>query len=704
MKSTIDKLKNLVFNRFILFGLFILLFVVVQYVFYKSILPSNDTKDLWFYSGILMVLFSMLFIEPYYSSPKNVLTNVLPLLILFFAIKSTFENVVFWYLGIIILLIILISSIIAITLNNKSLSKDNIRNRISENLKNFVVVVGQGKVLYSSIFIYFLLSYYSIQNLYTLILLIVWFFILIINPKDLHNDFLSLEKENRNSSFGEIFSVQSRNIFLVKVFSDKVVNKFDIVQFQYAFQDKKSLITIGIVFDIYILNKEVWGKVLMLSQTPVVGQKFEKDMVYRVTDLAEFERLKEELKIDKIVGIVSEKSSIGKLRFEYSKKGDDLQEGDLLELFIGSRKIFYQVINGITDTEKLENKDETGYIEGEAILLGEWNNKEMCFEKYGWVPPINTPVYIADTNDLVNDSFEYPFYKLGNIPGTKLPAVINLHEAISHHIALIGITGAGKSFLAREMINAIKTDTKVICVDFNKEFITTLNPAPKNIISDVEATQIAARIEIINNELEKFGNQQDKKMISTKLAELKGILKSEIEKFIVDPNQEISVFELPDVSNTTGILDYTKYFFKVLFEIAKERQIKGDVLRVCVVLEEAHTVIPEWNFSGSTDKNSQAIVNSIGQIALQGRKYGIGFLIIAQRTANVSKTVLTQCNSVICFQAFDETSFNFIGNYVGKDIVLTLPHLKKFHAVIAGKAIKSNIPLIVDLTRLPEIS
>lgn len=50
-------------------------------------------------------------------------------------------------------------------------------------------------------------------------------------------------------------------------------------------------------------------------------------------------------------------------------------------------------------------------------------------------------------------------------------------------------------------------------------------------------------------------------------------------------------------------------------------------------------------------------------------------------------------------QAFDETSFNFLGNYVGKDMVQTLPNLKQYHAIVAGKAVKSNMPMIVDLTR-----
>jgi uncharacterized protein len=74
-------------------------------------------------------------------------------------------------------------------------------------------------------------------------------------------------------------------------------------------------------------------------------------------------------------------------------------------------------------------------------------------------------------------------------------------------------------------------------------------------------------------------------------------------------------------------------------------------------------------------------------------------LHIAQRTANVSKTVLTQCNTVICFQAFDDTSIGFLGNYIGRDLVQTLPNLQPFHAVVTGKAIKSNIPMIIDLTR-----
>lgn len=693
-------LKNLNFlrkNRFIIFIIFCIVFAIIQYLSFGTFLPSTETKDFWFYSGIFMVLFSILFIEPYYTSPKNVITNTIPLLLVFLAIKTSFENVAFWWIAVIIFILLLLFSVIALAFNDKDKSPDHWKNKISTKLKDTVIIIGQGRVLYSSVFIYFLLTYHSIQNFYTLSFFILWFFIISINPKNIHGSFIISAKKDINDQIGEIFSVQSKKIFLVKLFEDrKSIKKFDVVKFRYSMQDTKDFVITGIIFDTYLLNQEKWAKILQLADPKKEDEKLEKNIVYKVANST---RINLELKIDDLIGVVVEGSTIGKIKFEYSKKNDDLQEGDLLELKIGDKQLFYQVIGGGTKKERLEARNETGFIEGEAIQLGEWQGIKLSFQKFGWVPSINTPIFKTDASGINVKSFTYPNYKLGEIPSTTLPSVINLNEAISHHMALLGVTGSGKSFLACEIINQIKSDTKVICVDFNKEFALSLKPTPANIISDIKAKEISEKIDWINNELEKFSNQQQKDVIATKQTEIKTTLKTEIESFLSDTTCNIKVFELPDVSNTTGIFDYTKYFFKVLFELAKERQIANNSSKICVVLEEAHTIIPEWNFSGSGDKTSQSLVNSIGQITLQGRKYGIGFLVIAQRTANVSKTVLTQCNTVICFQAFDETSFTFLGNYVGKDMVQTLPNLKQYHAVVAGKAIKANIPMIIDLTR-----
>jgi hypothetical protein len=523
-----------------LLAFFGVVFVALNRFFVGDWFPDPDTINLWFYSGIFMVLFSILFIEPYYSSPKNVITNTIPLLLVFLSIKSDFENPVPWFVAMAILVGLLTLSIAALALEDKNKSPDHKQNKSAEWLKNIVVFCGQGKVLYSAVFLYFLFTYYSTQSFYTLVLLVIWFFILAIDPKKIKSTFGKKNKELDENALGEIFGVQSRKIFLVKLFEDrKSIRKFDVVKFRYSMQDSQDMTITGVVFDTYLLNQEKWAKILQLSDPKKEDTKLEKNIVYKVSANDE---LTKELKVNELAGVVIDGSTIGKIKFEYSKKDDDLQEGDLLELAVGAKRLFYQVVGGITEKEKLEARNETGFIEGEAVQLGEWQEDQLSFQKFGWVPSINTPVFKTTASDITVQDFTYPDYRLGKIPNTELPSVINLGEAVSHHMALLGVTGSGKSFLAREIIGQIKADTKVICVDFNKEFVSTLNPAPANIISDATAKEIAEKIDWINAELEKFGNQQDKTQIATKQTEIKESLKTDIVAFLDDANENIRVF------------------------------------------------------------------------------------------------------------------------------------------------------------------
>ena len=105
---------------------------------------------------------------------------------------------------------------------------------------------------------------------------------------------------------------------------------------------------------------------------------------------------------------------------------------------------------------------------------------------------------------------------------------------------------------------------------------------------------------------------------------------------------------------------------------------------------------------GVSDFASKATVNSIAQIALQGRKYNIGFIVIAQRTANVSKTVLTQCNSIVVFKSLDKTSCDFLSNYMGNEFIEILPSLKFRTAISMGKAFKSTTPMIFEVPEIQE--
>ncbi|WP_418791512.1 ATP-binding protein [Phosphitispora sp. TUW77] len=266
-------------------------------------------------------------------------------------------------------------------------------------------------------------------------------------------------------------------------------------------------------------------------------------------------------------------------------------------------------------------------------------------------------------------------------------------------MAVLGVTGSGKSVFTRKLIDQISTDTtKVIIVDLTGEYKTRFkNIEP--IISNKDAEVSFKAIEDIAIEKAKFANQQNKETIKNNEKIIKQAFYNSIKVFL-ESDKNKAIFELPDISNNSDILEYTKWFFWVLFKIAKTKSNFNK--RVCVVLEEAHTIVPELNSMGVSDFASKATVNSIAQIALQGRKYNIGFIVIAQRTANVSKTVLTQCNSIISFQQLDKTSSDFLSNYMGNDFLSVLPKLKFRTAIAMGKAFRSTVPMIFEIPNIEE--
>ena len=82
---------------------------------------------------------------------------------------------------------------------------------------------------------------------------------------------------------------------------------------------------------------------------------------------------------------------------------------------------------------------------------------------------------------------------------------------------------------------------------------------------------------------------------------------------------------------------------------------------------------------------------------MQGRKYDVGLLVIAQRTATVSKSVLTQCNTIVSFTCFDDTSLGFLNNIFGRTHTQLIPNLPPLNAVVFGKGVRTERPIIVQI-------
>lgn len=682
----------------IFFALAVILTAI--YLYFQGAIFPQDTVGLVIYSSLLMLSFNTLILEHYFTKPTDVLASSIAVLLTITPIRKDLVNLGIWYdilfffsfgLGIL--------SVASLALFSPNNPEDTTQNKISKLLKDFVTRFGGSKVQFFCLFILTMFFYIDSKSHYFLFLFIYSAFVLL-DPWKFIMKIPSFVKPAPQEGIGQIFGVQSKNTFLVKLYDKRPSIKiFDFVEFKYSMDENKN-VRRGLILDNYLLNQEQWVKVLVseeinnIFQGKIYNTFNDENVVYKITNPTPNNYL------DKFVGIVDENSTISTIRFIYNSK-KEISDGQLLEVFIREKKVLYQVIQGVTKVEQLEHKNETGYITGEAIQLGIWVKENGKFEKYGWVPFINSPVYISSSIEEPN--IEHNEFQIGNIPNSNYPVILNKDLSLTHHTAVLGVTGTGKSVFSRNLIRQYLKDqnTKVLCIDFTGEYKGKFHDlTPVKILTEESEGKLYAAFEWVATELEKFGNVQDKAKLKSADEFIRKTLLDGLTSFLKEPTSRITIFELPDVSNTASILEYTRQLFKSLFILAKTEKCFGN--KICVVLEEAHTIIPEWNFVGIADKSSQSLLNSIAQIALQGRKYNIGLLVIAQRTANVSKTVLTQCNTMISFQEFDKTSSDFLSNYFGQSIADTLPNLKFRQAIAAGKGLKSNVPMIFEVPLINE--
>ncbi|WP_220636879.1 ATP-binding protein [Georgfuchsia toluolica] len=657
------------------------------------------TKDFWFTSGLLLLILLSLIDQPFFSKDSNIFVNAVTAAISLLLVEEKNRDSIFWIFSC-VTLYLLLSSYLLLWIRQKALSEESSGVKFISRLNR---EIGKPESLFSAFFLWGAYKQFGAGTTGFNALLMFWVVFIVLSlptlAKTIEEFFASRDVGNEQNALGKIFGVQSKNTFLVKLFDapDRScpASLFDFVEFQYSTDGR---IRKGLLLDVYLLNQEQWVKVLSNSQIENIFSncamlgRHTLDVVYKLENIPKNDFL------NRFVGIITDNSRISYIRFVFNSR-IEISEGQLLQVSVNGKEVLYQIVEGVTKIETLEQKNQTGLIVGEAIQLGTWNTEKLQFEQFGWVPEVNSPVFLASNIDepAINDGEVV----IGVIPNTNYPVALNKATAMSHHMAIIGVTGTGKSVFSRNLIREFlkDDDTKVICIDFTGEYLGKFNDLnPSQVIPNETAEQLFKDIDFIEKTIADNYNK-DNDQTRNKKREVSAAVHKGIKEFLEGDGQ-LSIFELPHVENTSGVLTYTKTFFRVLFHIAKTEQNFGK--RVCLVLEEAHTIVPEWNFSGVSDKISQPLLNSIAQIALQGRKYNIGLMVIAQRTANVSKTILTQCNTIVAFQEFDKTSSDFLANYFGQDIVGSLPKLKFRQAIAAGKAFRSSVPMIFEIPEINE--
>jgi len=111
-----------------------------------------------------------------------------------------------------------------------------------------------------------------------------------------------------------------------------------------------------------------------------------------------------------------------------------------------------------------------------------------------------------------------------------------------------------------------------------------------------------------------------------------------------------------------------------------ERQ-NSPVLLVC---EEAHRYVPNRG-----EAQYEAAQSAIRRIAKEGRKYGVGLLLVSQRPSEVEATVLSQCNSWIVMRITNDADREHVRSILPDSmsgLTKMLSGLRRKEAIFVGQA------------------
>jgi len=652
---------------------------------------TNEPKSLWFDAAVASWALSLLS-APFFRPPKDAIgAGVAALLVL---VATQLQNTQldaaildaarYFAIGY-ALFVILAAYIAALAEKRQQSAIARLSYVLAERLSNGAFLFG----LLATISIFGF--YQPAEKVFGLVL--VWFGFAIVKPFELlatlFNDWRLERSVSSGDAVGQILRVDDPNILRVQI---EKADEWSEGPYVACLAGKIHRYVIPLFTQIQ--DDVIVGTGLITDESPEAKLPHAIGLVFKSANGTQTSALIGQLcgadDNSKIVGFVVEGSHIAEIKFEVSVQ-TGLQEGSVVFCCADEKRIFYQVMDAQTAEESFQQNPHGTQIVS-AAQLGTWDN-EKGFLKYPWLPRMNRPVFKAPLDGADQPELKAGEFVLGYVPGTNMQVKGYLPDLIGYHAAILGITGTGKTELVLDLVReALKQKTKVFCVDLTGEYRARLSDAKPETIGFTADEGSDLEDKLFAVETGTYGAPNEKKALKAFIDALKSEAKAGVSTFLGKAGAGLGLFELAEVTNTKASLRATELYLSEIMQWARNHRKARKIL---IVLEEAHTIIPETAGAGF-DYDTQWVVSRIGQIALQGRKYGVGLLIVSQRTALVSKTILSQCNTFLTHALIDQTSLNFLGNIYQSHYITVIPDLRFLQFLAYGKGVRSERPLLLE--------
>lgn len=331
--------------------------------------------------------------------------------------------------------------------------------------------------------------------------------------------------------------------------------------------------------------------------------------------------------------------------------------------------------------------------------------------------------------------------ELGTLQHHSLPAKISMGRLLQKHVAILAMSGSGKSYLTSVLIEEL-LDRKpqhgrmaVIVLDSHGEYSgfrqtqygksTRVVGAKKFRIAfrritphmlaewapDISSAQVRELVPIMEA-LRKEGKEKHEayslddliSRVETTMDDKKGNMKKPLLAWLSElrslrlfgatdsPKLEeaaapgmLTVFDLSEIDNMRKKQIIVSYLCNRLFRLRKKEKVPPFVL----VVEEAHNFAPE-----KADRRAALAKGPIIKIAREGRKFGACLCLISQRPVHLATTALAQCNTNVILRITNPFDVDHVGKScegIDRQMLDSITTLRVGEALFVGEAVGSPV-------------
>lgn len=162
----------------------------------------------------------------------------------------------------------------------------------------------------------------------------------------------------------------------------------------------------------------------------------------------------------------------------------------------------------------------------------------------------------------------------------------------------------------------------------------------------------------------------------------------------VGHEHRISVFDVSGIPSEIRP-EIVGTMLRVIYDLlfwGQELPIGGQHQPLLVVVDEAHLFVPEGE--------SSAANRMLSVIAKEGRKYGVGLMLVSQRPSELDRSVLSQCGSIVSMRLTNQADRSSVAASVPDDLgglIELLPSLRTGEGIFLGEIMP--IPTRVRIRR-----